>query len=186
MRPRWLWVTCLGVAGCAAQSPAGKGPGSAQMWFERGNGYYAYKGEPALVGVGRVDHREPRKLALAIADIRARAEVAKLFDQFSASLVGAYVQSIRAPPASEWPVGRHIKTLGAYTLKHTQVTAQHFDEEGQVAYAQAVVPLSALIAALPQMHDLDPDFVAFARNHAARIFSDVAARSVEAGLTTPR
>ncbi|MBI5198012.1 MAG: hypothetical protein HZA19_05320, partial [Nitrospirae bacterium] len=78
---------CGGPKGFSAKPPE---------WVLKGSGAFRDAGDKVFYGVGSVSGIRNRPLAVTAAEDRARAEVAKIFETYSASLMRDYAASTTA------------------------------------------------------------------------------------------
>jgi hypothetical protein len=100
-------------------------------------------GKQAFYGVGAVRGIKNRPLAVATADNRARAEIARTLKVYSASLMKDYMASTNAggdAAAEEQHVEQAIKTFAAATLTGVNIIEHWYAPDGTV-YALARIDL---------------------------------------------
>src|SRR5210317_2006372 len=99
-------------------------------WVMKGSGAFGGEAGRVFYGVGSVSGIKNHALARTTADNRARAEIAKIFEVYSASLMKDYMASTTAGDMSasseEQHVEQAIKTFSAQTLSGVQVVDHWF------------------------------------------------------------
>ena len=110
----------LSLAACGGGEPKSHDPEHLQgvdypEWVLKGSGAFGGESGRVFYGVGSVSGIKNHALARTTADNRARAEIAKIFETYSASLMKDYQESIKANGASEDAqlVTQAIKTFSA-------------------------------------------------------------------------
>ena len=163
-------------------------------WVTRGSGAFEEGRGRAFVGVGSVHGIRNPSLARTTADNRARAEIAKIFTTYSATLMRDYSASThtterqtaagRAPPAAgpaaapaheEQDVEQAIKTFSAATLSGVQIVDHWYHPTDGSVYALARLDLEGFTDALGRMQELSESMRQFVRGHA-----EAAHRALEA------
>ncbi|MBI5510692.1 MAG: LPP20 family lipoprotein [Deltaproteobacteria bacterium] len=184
MSTRPAWVLAGGVAICVLAA-CGKGESKQESnepkgidfpeWVMKGSG--AFGGEKRVFyGVGSVSGIKNHALARATADNRARAEIAKIFEVYSASLMKDYMASTTAGDMSKSSEEQHveqaIKTFSAQTLSGVQIANHWFHPDGTI-YALAQLDLAALTDNLSQMKELNAKVRDYVRKNAERVHMDL-------------
>ena len=159
-----LLVVAVSVTAC------GGTPG----WVEKGSGVYHEDDAKAFYGVGSVVgvHNEP--LAWDAAENRARAELAKNFETYTAYLMRDYAASTNAADftksTEEQNVERAIKTFSAVTLHGVRPIDRYKDEDTGTYYVLTKLDLEDMKQALAQSKELDGEVRDFVRDNAERLF----------------
>ena len=147
--------------------PAGEYP----EWVYRGSGSFNQDGKPVIAGVGMVGGIKNMPLARDTAGNRARAEIAKILEVYSASLMKDYAASTNAGGESseEQHIEQAIKTFAAATLQGVTVPDYWYAPDGTV-YARAVLDFS-LIPELARASELDAKVRDYVRDNAKKAFA---------------
>ena len=164
----WLGVfMMMGLAACA-------GPPN---WVEEGSGAYHDDGEKALFGVGSIVGVKNEPLAWDAAENRARAEIAKNFETYTAYLMRDYAASTNAGDFSrsteEQNVERALKTFTATTLSGVRPIDRYKDEDTSSYYVLAKLSLDDMQEMLNQAKELDSGVRDFVRENADRLFDEL-------------
>jgi len=150
------------------------GCGGAPDWVEEGSGVMNQDDTKAIYGVGTVEKVPLESVAWEIAENRARAEVAKSFETYTAYLMRDYVATTAATESSgisaEQDVQRAIKTFTAVTLNGVRQIERYKDEEKDMYYVLAKLSFKDMQEALAQANELDKDVKAFVKKNGERIF----------------
>lgn len=158
--------------------------GSAQFpsWVMSGSVPNTVDGHKLFTGVGSASGIDNRGLAMATADNRARAEVAKVFEVYSASLMKDYMASTGAGGASseEQHVEQAIKTISIQTLRGVVIADHWFHPDGTV-YSRALLDLSLLTERLPEVEKVGDRIKDYVRKNADRVHSDLEAEAAKRG-----
>ena len=117
--------TMIFIAGCANTGGVGAIAPAGPVWVNKGSGAFAIGKEKAFYGVGSVSGVQNKSLAITAADNRARSEVTKIFETYSASLMRDYARSTTAgdmkKSSEEQDIQNTVKTFSAATLSGVMV-----------------------------------------------------------------
>lgn len=167
-----LTRSCLLVAGLSLVLTACGGP---PTWVEEGSGALHKKDDKAFYGVGAVAgirHNEP--LAWDTAENRARAELAKNFETYTAYLMRDYAAATTAgsftATSEEQNVERAVKTFSSVTLRGARPVDRYKDEESHTYYVLTKLSLADVKEALAQAEELDSRMREYVRDNAERLF----------------
>src|SRR5207237_5251608 len=177
VRSRWLWkprafsfvivsALVLILAACSGTP----------KWVSKGGGYMSEKDQKAFYGVGAVTGIRNEPLAKETADNRARADLAKYIDTYTAYLMRDYAASTTAgdftKSSEEQNVERAVKTFVSAHLSGVQVVDRWEKDEksGKITYALAKMDLASFKESVSQMKDLNEAARDFVRKHAERAF----------------
>jgi hypothetical protein len=145
-------------------------------WVLKGSGAFGGESGRVFYGVGSVSGIKNHALARTTADNRARAEIAKIFEVYSASLMKDYMASTTAgdmtASSEEQHVEQAIKTFSAQTLSGVQVVDHWFHPDGTV-YALAQLDLEGFTNALDRMKELNAEVRDYVRKNAERVHMDL-------------
>jgi len=165
----WLKiVTMLLLGGLLASC------GGPPTWVKKGSGSLNKEGGEAIYGVGSIVgvHNEP--LAWEAAENRARAELAKSFQTYTAYLMRDYAASTNAgdftKTTEEQNVERGIKTFTAVTLNGIRPIDRYKDEDTGSYYVLTKLSFKEMQAALQQAQELNVEVRDFVRKNAQRLF----------------
>lgn len=153
-------------------------------WVIKGSG--AFEGESGRVfyGVGAASGIRNKALARTTSDNRARAEVQKIFQTYSASLMKDYMASTTAGDMSatseEQHVEQAVKTFSAGTLSGVEIVNHWTDPSDGTIYALARLNIDYFKDALNKMKDLDAEVRDYVRRNAERSFDELAAEEAKA------
>lgn len=168
---------CVGywlVVGLAIGLTACGGP---PTWVKEGSGAYNKDGDKALYGVGSIVGVKNEPLAWDAAENRARAEIAKNFETYTAYLMRDYAASTNAADFSqsteEQHVERAIKTFTATTLSGVRPIDRYKDEDTYSYYVLAKLSLYDMQRMLNQAQDLDAEVRDYVRENAERLFDEL-------------
>ncbi|OLB78211.1 MAG: hypothetical protein AUH96_01990 [Nitrospirae bacterium 13_2_20CM_2_61_4] len=145
-------------------------------WVSKGGGYMSEKDNKAFYGVGAVTGIRNEPLAKETADNRARADLAKYVDTYTAYLMRDYAASTTAgdftKSSEEQNVERAVKTFVSAHLSGVQVVDRWEKDEksGKVTYALAKMDLASFKESVGQMKDLNEAARDFVRKNAERAF----------------
>jgi hypothetical protein len=145
-------------------------------WVSKGGGYMSEKDSKAFYGVGAVTGIRNEPLAKETADNRARADLAKYVDTYTAYLMRDYAASTTAgdftKSSEEQNVERAVKTFVSAHLSGVQVVDRWEKDEksGKVTYALAKMDLASFKESVSQMKELNEAARDFVRKNAERAF----------------
>lgn len=167
------WNSLVGV-GCLIMGVLVAGCGGAPDWVKEGSGAMNKDDSKAIYGVGTVEKVPLESVAWEIAENRARAEVAKSFETYTAYLMRDYVATTAATQSTgvsaEQDVQRAIKTFTAVTLNGVRQIERYKDEDKNMYYVLAKLSFKDMQEALSQAKELDKDVKAFVQKNGERIF----------------
>jgi len=150
------------------------GCSSAPDWVKEGSGVMNQDDSTSIYGVGTVEQVPLESIAWEIAENRARAEVAKSFETYTAYLMRDYVATTAVTESSgvsaEQDVQRAIKTFTAVTLNGVRQIERYKDEEKNMYYVLAKLSFKDMKEALSQAKELDKEVKNFVKKNGERIF----------------
>jgi hypothetical protein len=146
--------------------------GDFPKWVYQGSGSFMEDGKPVIVGIGMVGGIKNVPMAKTTAANRARSEIAKVLEVYSASLMKDYMASTTAgdmkASAEEQHVEQAIKTFSAATLSGITISDYWGAPDGTY-YARAVLDYS-LMGDLAKKAELDDKTKNFIRDNARKSF----------------
>jgi len=146
-------------------------------WVTKGSGAFGGEAGRVFYGVGSVSGIKNAALARTTADNRARAEIAKIFETYSASLMKDYAASTTAGDMSasseEQHVEQAIKTFSASTLSGVQVVDHWYHPTDGTVYALARLDLKAFTDNLDKMKELNGQVRDYVRKNAEKVHMDL-------------
>lgn len=161
-------------AGCLVLVLLLSGCGGAPDWVKEGSGVMNQDDSKSIYGVGTVEKVPMESIAWEIAENRARAEVAKSFETYTAYLMRDYVATTAATESSgvsaEQDVQRAVKTFTAVTLNGVRQIERYKDEEKDMYYVLAKLSFKDMQEALNQAKELDKEVKNFVKKNGERIF----------------
>lgn len=164
-------VTAIGVllvTGCATMSRAPE-------WTAKGAG--AFKpNEKVFYGVGRADSSiRNESLRVETADNRARADLQRVFDTYSASLMKDYAGS------DGELVERALKTFSAGHVSGGQVMDRYKDSKG-TTYSLVKLDLESFKKAMELARELNGQAKDYIRKRADALFSELGKEETKRGI----
>lgn len=146
-------------------------------WVMKGSGAFGGDGKRVFYGVGSVSGIKNQSLARTTADNRARAEISKIFEVYSASLMKDYAASTTAgdmkASSEEQHVEQAIKTFSASTLSGVQVVDHWFHPTDGTVYSLAQLDLENFTNNLDKMKELNAQVRDYVRQNAERVHMDL-------------
>ena len=173
-------ITVLGLVACGSSQPTSEPQNLKGIdypeWVLKGSGAFGGEAGRVFYGVGSVSGIKNHALARTTADNRARAEIAKIFEVYSASLMKDYMASTTAGDMSasseEQHVQQAIKTFSATTLSGVQIVDHWFHPDGTV-YALAQLDLENFTNNLDKMKELNKEVRDYVRKNAEKAHMDL-------------
>lgn len=168
------------LAGCGGKQALM--PKEAPAWVIKGSGAFKDAGESVFYGVGAVVGMNNKPLAVTSAENRARAEVAKVFQTYSASLMKDYAASTTGgaaitadtPTSEEQHIEQTIKTFSAVTLSGVMIVDRWEDPNNATIYSLARLDLKAFEDQVKKMQELNANVKTYVKDNAERAFDDLA------------
>jgi len=172
-----LGITVLGIAGCSAnKAVTAKTPIQdlkAPDWVVKGSGAFASERGKIFYGVGASSNMENPSLLRTAADNRARNEVGKVFQFYTASLMKDYMATTSAGQpgvtAEEQHVEQAMKTVTAMTLSGVEIV-DHWQNPGTMEmFSLARLDLAAFKDSLDKAKELDAKTKEYIRQNAEKL-----------------
>lgn len=143
-------------------------------WVRRGNGAFLDKDQKAFYGVGAIAGVMNKPLAKTTADNRARAEIAKVFETYSASLMRDYAASTTAGDfkrtSEEQNIEQTVKTFSANTLSGVIIIDHWTDPSDGTLYSLARLELDRFKENIQQAKELNAQVRDYVRKNAEKAF----------------
>jgi hypothetical protein len=148
--------------------------GGPPAWVKKGSGAISSKDEKAFYGVGSIVGVQNEPLAWDAAENRARAEISKNFQTYTAYLMRDYEASTTAGDfkrsTEEQNIERALKTFSATTLNGVRPIDRYKDADTGTYYVLVKMDLKSLKDALEQSKELNGQVRDFVRKNADRLF----------------
>jgi hypothetical protein len=134
------------LAGCAGQTrlESDLGIKGAPDWVNKGTAYVGDDGGRRFHGVGSAGPMGDASLQRAVADDRARAELAKIFSAYMDVVGTDYQSAARASggaAAADEAVSRQIRALSQVNLTGARIVARWVDEKQKTVWSIAEIDL---------------------------------------------
>ncbi|MBI3803952.1 MAG: LPP20 family lipoprotein [Nitrospirae bacterium] len=163
-------VMILLLVGCAGHSSKTDEPD----WVRKGNGAFLDKGQKAFYGVGAITGVMNKPLAKTAADNRARAEIGKVFETYSASLMRDYAASTTAgdfkKTSEEQNIEQTVKTFSANTLSGVIIIDHWTDPSDGTLYSLARLDLDRFKENIQQAKELNAQVRDYVKKNAEKAF----------------
>ena len=171
----FLATAACGGGGTAAPAPAPAPKSDQPEWVTKGSGAFGAEGKQVFYGVGVASNIKNVALLQSTADNRARAEITKIFETYSASLMKDYMASVSDGDkvSEEQNVEQAIKTFSAQTLSGVQIVDRWKDRETGAMYALARLDLGAFSDSIGKMKELSSKAKDYIRQNAERVHADL-------------
>jgi hypothetical protein len=185
-------VFVMAIAACGGSKTSGDAPPNTNIaypaWVTKGSGAFGGEGGKAFYGVGLVSGIKNQALAVQSADNRARAEVAKTMETYSASLSKDYMASTTAgdmtASSEEQHVENAIKTFSAVTLSGVQIVDHWFHPDGTV-YALAQLDLNTFKDNIDKAKELNAQVRDYVKKNAEKAHMDLEAEEAKRAPAAP-
>jgi hypothetical protein len=151
-------------------------------WVNKGSG--AFGGEKKVFyGVGSASGIRNSSLARSTADNRARAEISKVFEVYSASLMKDYSASTTAGDMSasseEQHVEQAVKTFSANTLNGVEIVEHWIHPTSGEIYSLARLDLAGFMDQLDKAKELNAKVKEAVKRAAEKSFADLEAEEAK-------
>jgi hypothetical protein len=151
--------------------------GGAPNWVKEGSGVLNQDDTKSIYGVGAIVGVKNEPLAWEAAENRARAELAKTFQSYTAYLMQDYAASTTAgnftKSTEEQNVERAVKTFTAITLNGVRPVDRYKDEDTASYYVLTKLSVEDMKAVLQQAEELDAEVRAYVQKNADRVFKQL-------------
>jgi hypothetical protein len=180
-------VTAAVLFGCAGAKPYEK---KMPDWINRGSGAFKKDDQKAFYGVGAVVGVKNQPLATTAADNRARAEITKIFETYTASLMKDYTASTtggaavnrESPAMEEQHIEQAIKTFSAANLSGVEIVDHWNDASTDTLYALARLDVENFKNNLDKIKELNAEVRDFVRKNADKAFEDLSKEEEKRGM----
>ena len=179
--PFWAFLIAVALLfGCATK---GKIVPTGPDWVNKGNGAFLNGKAKAFYGVGAVNGVSNKPLAITAADNRARAEITKIFETYSASLMKDYAASTTGGEAvtatsatsEEQHIEQVVKTFSAATLSGVIIVDRWQDSGDGTLYSLAKLDLETFKENIDKAKELNAAVRDFVRANAEKAFEGLEA-----------
>lgn len=175
-------IACGGQARQEGQLSANTPVVEYPEWVNKGSG--AFGGEKKVFyGVGSASGIRNASLARSTADNRARAEISKVFEVYSASLMKDYSASTTAGDFSasseEQMVTQAVKTFSANTLNGVEVVDHWIHPTTGEIYSLARLDIAGFMDQLDKAKELNGKVKEAVKRAAEKAFSDLEAEETK-------
>ncbi len=149
-------------------------------WVNKGSGAFTEKGGKVFHGVGAISGIRNKPLATSAADNRARAEITKIFETYTASLMKDYTASTGsgeggAPVTEEQHVEQATKTFSAATLSGITIIDHWRDPSDGTLYSLARLDMEEFKNSVTKMNQLNSQVRDFVKKNADKSFDALSA-----------
>lgn len=163
------------VVGCAPKVPPAA---QAPAWVTKGSAAFNDNGVRVFYGVGSVSGVKNKSLARTAAENRARAEIGKVFETYSASLMRDYMASTtggaevnaKSATSEEQHIEQAVKTFSAATLSGVVVIDHWVDPSDGTVYALVKLDMDGFKNSIDKAKELNSEVRDFVRKNAEKSF----------------
>lgn len=185
---QYLWIVFVvtGLLAACSTTQTG-GPGSlapnGPAWVNKGNGAFTNIKDKAFYGVGSVSGVQNKSLSIQAADNRARAEIAKIFQTYSASLMRDYARSTTAgdmkKSSEEQDISNAVKTFSAATLSGVVIVDHWQDSQDGTLYSLVKLDIEKFKESIDKAKELNAATRDYVRANADRAFEQLDAEETK-------
>jgi LPP20 lipoprotein len=173
--------------GCAGAKPYEK---KMPDWINQGSGAFKKDGKEAFYGVGAVTSVKNQPLATTAAENRARAEITKIFETYTASLMKDYASSTaggaainrETPTTEEQYIEQAVKTFSAATLSGVEIIDHWNNPSDDTLYALARLDVDKFKNNLEKIKELNAEARDYIRKNADKAFEDLSKEEEKRGM----
>ncbi|MFQ5588642.1 MAG: LPP20 family lipoprotein [Nitrospiria bacterium] len=152
-------------------------------WVQRGSGAFVDQDQKSFYGVGAIVGVKNKPLARTAADNRARAEITKIFETYSASLMRDYAASTTSgsfeATSEEQNIEQSIKTFSAATLSGVVIIDHWADTSDGVFYSLARLDLERFRENINKAKELNASVRDFVKQNAEKAFEKLEAEEAK-------
>ena len=156
--------------------------GGAPKWVKDGGGAFQ-SDTKAFYAVGAIKGIKNKPVATKTADNRARAELEKILQTYSASLMRDYAASSAVDdfiePTDEQTVEQAIKTFSDTTLSDVQIVKHWTDKDEDITYALAKLDLDDFEGRIERARAFNIDVREYLRTNVDRLFDHFSAEEAK-------
>ena len=172
-----LPLTMVGCAGKQAVSSSAKAP----EWVVKGSGAFKDAGKKVFYGVGAITGVRNKPLAQTASENRARAEITKIFETYTVSLMKDYSASTTgggevtedSPTSEEQYIEQAIKTFSAATLNGVMIIDHWTDPADKTLYSLARLDLKSFEMSLDKIKELNSAVRDYVKKNAEKSFDSL-------------
>lgn len=176
----------ISIFGCAGRQPAATQP---PEWVTKGSGAFKDAGNKVFYGVGAITGVRNKPLAQTASENRARAEITKIFETYTASLMKDYSASTTGGGAvtsasatsEEQYVEQAIKTFSAATLNGVMIIDHWTDPSDGTLYSLARLDLENFKNSLDKIKELNSAVRDYVKKNAEKSFEGLATEEEKRG-----
>ena len=148
----------------------------APEWVSRGSGAFMDELDKVFYAVGSASGIRNMALLRTAADNRARAEMAKVFQYYSASIMSDYMASTLADDptvtSEQQHVDQSIKTIAKVTLSGVIIVTHWKDKKSGELFSLARVDLEAFKGNLDRVQNLDQRVKDYVSSNSDRLYGE--------------
>ena len=164
-----------GAAGCAKKLPHET---KAPAWVTQGSAAFKDSEKKLFYGVGAVTGIKNKPIARTAAENKARVEIGKVFETYTASLMRDYMASTTGGAAvagntatsGDLYIEQAVKTFSAVTLSGVMIIDHWRDPADGTAYALAKLDIINFKKRLDKAKELNSEVRDFVRKNAEKAF----------------
>ncbi len=177
-------VAALALGACAGNGKPSPIANNAPEWVNKGSGAMKDQaGKQVFYGVGIAQGIRNRALAVAAADDRGRAELAKIMNSYVTTLTKDYMASITAgdmtKSSEEQMVSSTMKNFAKFTL-HGAVAVDHWkDPADGTLFSLVKLDMAAIQSSLSESKELDAKVRDYVKANAEKAFDELSAEEAK-------
>ena len=175
-----IFLGMAGVSGCAKKLPH---EAKAPAWVTQGSAAFNDSGNRGFYGVGSVSGGKNKGVGKTAAENRARAEIGKVFETYTASLMRDYMASTTGgavitgstATSEEQHIEQAVKTFSEVTLSGVMIVDHWTDPADGTVYALAKLDINNFKNSLDKAKELNSEVRDYVRKNAEKAFDKLEA-----------
>ena len=185
----FLFPVILGLSGCGGKKGV-RMSSTPPDWVTMGTGAFKDSDSKVFHGVGAVTGVRNKPLARTTADNRARAEITKIFETYTASLMKDYAASTTGGGAitdasatsEEQYIEQTIKTFSAANLSGVMIVDRWTDPSDGTVYSLGRLDVENFKNSIEKIKELNAAVREYVKKNAEKAFDGLAAEEEKRGF----
>jgi len=177
------------LASCASKKSVIESSAEPPEWVIKGSRAFNDAGKGVFYGVGAVTGIHNKPLSISASENRARAEIAKIFETYTAALMKDYAASVTGGKAvtqsssthEEQSVEQTIKTFSSATLSGVMIIDRWIDSSDGTVYSLARLNLDDFKNSVDTMKELNAEVRDHVKKNAEKSFDNLAEEEKKRG-----
>jgi hypothetical protein len=177
------------LTGCSGKKAVVESSSTPPEWVIKGSTAFNDSGKKIFYGVGAVTGVHNKPVAISASESRARAEIAKIFETYTAALMKDYSASVTAGGAvtqsssthEEQSIEQTIKTFSSATLSGVMIIDRWIDASDGTIYSLARLDMGDFKNSVDTMKELNAEVRDYVKKNAEKSFDDLAEEEKKRG-----